>query len=113
MLYSVGCEYAMQALSRLAARVKPGEYCLLRDLLDGAALPGHFVGKIFQTLVREDILVSAKGRGGGFALCRSPEKTTPAIITTQNKIEKNHIPPIIEPCPLFIISIMSFTSLLT
>jgi Rrf2 family protein len=76
MLYSVGCEYAIQALSRLAGRVKPGEYCLLRDILDGADLPGHFVGKIFQTLVREDILVSAKGRGGGFALCRPPDKIT-------------------------------------
>jgi len=76
MLYSVGCEYAIQALSRLVGRVKPGEYCLLRDILDGADLPGHFVGKIFQTLVREDILVSAKGRGGGFALRKAPEKIT-------------------------------------
>ena len=76
MIYSVGCEYAIQALSRLAGRVKPGEYCLLRDILDGAELPGHFVGKIFQTLVREDILVSAKGRGGGFALRQPPEKIT-------------------------------------
>lgn len=76
MIYSVGCEYAIQALSRLAGCVKPGEYCLLRDILDGSDLPGHFVGKIFQMLVREDILVSAKGRGGGFALCKPPEKIT-------------------------------------
>lgn len=76
MLYSVGCEYAVQALSRLANLVPAGEYCLLRDILDGADLPGHFVGKIFQTLVREDILVSAKGRGGGFALRQPPAKIT-------------------------------------
>ncbi len=74
MIYSVGCEYGIRAMTRLAANVPAGQYLLLRDILDGTDLPQHFVGKIFQTLVREEILVSAKGRGGGFALRRAPEE---------------------------------------
>jgi Rrf2 family protein len=74
MIYSVGCEYGIRALTRLAANVPSGQYLLLRDILEGTTLPQHFVGKIFQTLVREELLVSAKGRGGGFALRRPGEE---------------------------------------
>jgi Rrf2 family iron-sulfur cluster assembly transcriptional regulator len=74
MIYSVGCEYGIRALTKLAAIVPAGQYSLLRDILNGSNLPQHFVGKIFQTLVRAEILVSAKGRGGGFALRRSPDE---------------------------------------
>ena len=73
MIYSVACEYGIRALTKLAASVPPGRFCLLRDIVDGADLPQHFVGKILQTLVRQEILTSAKGRGGGFALQRRPE----------------------------------------
>lgn len=76
MIYSVGCEYGIRALTKLAGEVPAGRFCLLRDILEGIDLPQHFVGKIFQTLVRAEILVSAKGRGGGFALKRSPNEIT-------------------------------------
>ena len=74
MLYSVGCEYALRALSRLAGRATVGQPLLLRDILNGVDAPPHFVAKIFQTLVKANILTSAKGRGGGFALRRPPEE---------------------------------------
>ena len=73
MIYSVGCEYGIRALTKLAGEVPAGRFCLLRDILEGTDLPQHFVGKRFQTLVRAEILVSAKGSGGGFALRRPPE----------------------------------------
>jgi Rrf2 family protein len=76
MIYSVGCEYGIRALTKLAGDVPAGRFCLLRDILEGIDLPQHFVGKIFQTLVRAEILVSAKGRGGGFALKRHPNEIT-------------------------------------
>ena len=76
MIYSVGCEYGIRALTKLAGEVPAGRFCLLRDILEDTNLPQHFVGKIFQTLVRADILVSAKGRGGGFALRRPPGEIT-------------------------------------
>ncbi|MCK6484315.1 MAG: Rrf2 family transcriptional regulator [Phycisphaerae bacterium] len=74
MIYSIGCEYAIRAMTYLAENTKPGEYCLLRTITNEHDLPQHFVGKIFQSLVRAGLLYSAKGRGGGFALRRSAEE---------------------------------------
>ena len=68
MIYSAGCEYAIRALTRLAKQTPAGGFCLLRQIVDQDRLPEHFVGKLLQTLVRAEILVSAKGRNGGFAL---------------------------------------------
>ena len=73
MIYSSACAYAIQAMARLAL-LRPDGYVLLEDICEGADLPRHFVAKIFQDLVRHGLLTSAKGRGGGFALGRKPEK---------------------------------------
>jgi len=75
MIYSNACAYAIRALTRLAM-VRPNGYVLLDELCEGTDLPRHFVAKIFQDLVRHDLLSSAKGRGGGFALARPPEEIT-------------------------------------
>ncbi|NJL30205.1 MAG: Rrf2 family transcriptional regulator [Phycisphaerales bacterium] len=69
MIYSNACAYAIRAMTRLAM-VRPDGYVLLDELCEGSDLPRHFVAKIFQDLVRKGLLVSAKGRGGGFALAR-------------------------------------------
>jgi len=71
MIYSNACRYAIRAMSRLAM-VRPDGYVLLDELCEGTDLPRHFVAKIFQDLVRKGLLLSAKGRGGGFALARPP-----------------------------------------
>lgn len=73
MIYSSACGYAIQAMTRLAM-LRPDGYVLLDELCDNSNLPRHFVAKIFQSLVREGLLLSAKGRGGGFALARSAEE---------------------------------------
>ena len=69
MIYSNACSYAIRAMTRLAM-VRPDGYVLLDELCEGSDLPRHFVAKIFQDLVRKGLLISAKGRGGGFALAR-------------------------------------------
>jgi len=76
MLYSTPCEYGVRALAQLAIQVPPGRFCQLRDICKAAGLPQHFVAKILPDLVRVDIVSSAKGRGGGFALRRPPESIT-------------------------------------
>lgn len=73
MIYSNACRYAIRAMSRLAM-LRPDGYVLLDELCQGTDLPRHFVAKIFQDLVRKGLLISAKGRGGGFALARKPAK---------------------------------------
>jgi Rrf2 family protein len=75
MLYSNACAYGIRALSRLAA-IRPDGYVLLDELCAGGDLPRHFVAKILQDLVRQGLLLSAKGRGGGFALARPAEQIT-------------------------------------
>lgn len=75
MIYSNACAYAIRAMARLAL-LRPDGYLLLDELCNGTDLPRHFVAKIFQDLVRRGLLVSAKGRGGGFALARKPASIT-------------------------------------
>jgi Rrf2 family protein len=71
VIYSNACAYAIRAMTHLAM-VRPDGYLLLEELCEGTDLPRHFIAKIFQDLVRKGLLVSAKGRGGGFALARPP-----------------------------------------
>jgi len=75
MIYSNACAYAIRAVARLAM-IKPDGYVRLDELCEGTDLPRHFVAKIFQDLVRRGLLTSAKGRRGGFALARKPQKIT-------------------------------------
>jgi Rrf2 family protein len=75
MIYSNACAYAIRALSHLAM-IRPDGYVLLDELCENTELPRHFVAKIFQDLVRHGLLLSAKGRGGGFALAHKPEAIT-------------------------------------
>lgn len=74
MIYSAGCEYGIRALMSIARQAPAGKFLLLRKIISANELPVQYVGKILQTLVRGGILLSAKGRGGGFALERPPEK---------------------------------------
>jgi Rrf2 family protein len=75
MIYSHACAYAIRAMSRLAA-LEPEGYVLLDHICEGTDLPKDFLAKVFQQLVRHGLLISAKGRGGGFALSRSASRIT-------------------------------------
>jgi len=69
MIFTNATEYAIRGIAELAGRSTGGNM-LLDQLVTGTNLPRDFMAKIFQKLVRGGILVSAKGRGGGFALAR-------------------------------------------
>lgn len=69
MMFSTTCTYALRAMCRLAM-IRDDGYASIHDICEGTDLPAHFVAKIFQDLTRAGLLVSAKGRGGGFALKR-------------------------------------------
>lgn len=79
MIFSSATEYAIRGLSELAARGIGGPGAgrvLLDDLVAGTDLPRDFLAKIFQRLARAGVLVSAKGRGGGFSLARPAHSIT-------------------------------------
>ncbi|MEM9414399.1 MAG: Rrf2 family transcriptional regulator [Planctomycetota bacterium] len=69
MIYSTTCAYAIRALCRLTI-INPEGYVRIQEICEGSSLPSYFVAKIFRDLVRAGLLVSAKGRGGGYALAR-------------------------------------------
>jgi Rrf2 family iron-sulfur cluster assembly transcriptional regulator len=72
-MLSTGCKYALQAVIKIAREAPPGGYCLTRTITAGTKLPPHYLGKLLQALVRGNVLLSSKGRGGGFAL-RKPAR---------------------------------------
>ena len=75
MIHSSACEYAIRALTYMAG-FEPGTRLLARNVAAHERVPGPFLGKIFQTLVRADLLASNKGPGGGFWLARDPASIT-------------------------------------
>lgn len=69
MIFSTPTAYAIRGLVELAARAG-NESLMLEELAVGTDLPRQFVRKLFAKLVRAEILVSTKGRSGGFRLAR-------------------------------------------
>ena len=75
MLLSRACEYALQALIHLAAAPK-AQYVLVRDIAEARHLSYPFLGKVVHTLVKNRLLESQKGRGGGLRLARPADQIT-------------------------------------
>ena len=73
MMYSTTCAYAIRAMCRLTV-IRPDGYVRVQEICEGSDLPAYFIAKIFRDLVRAGLLTSAKGRGGGYALARRPNK---------------------------------------
>jgi len=72
MIHSSACEYAIRAMTYVA-HFDAGTRLLARDISAHERIPGPFLGKIFQTLVRAGLLKSSKGPGGGFSLAKDPD----------------------------------------
>lgn len=75
MMYSTSCAYAIRAMCRLTAMHSDG-FVRVQEICEGSDLPAYFVAKICRDLARAELLISAKGRGGGFALARKPGQIT-------------------------------------
>lgn len=65
--------YALRALSVLAEREGA---CSAAALAEEAQVPEAFLLKIMQKLRTKKIVTGARGRSGGFALARAPQKIT-------------------------------------
>jgi len=69
MLVSQTSEYALRAMAWLAS-APPNEPVRASDLAEGSEIPLHYLSKILRRLVLADLLVSRKGKYGGFMLAR-------------------------------------------
>lgn len=92
MIFTNATEYAIRGLGELAGRSTGGNM-LLDQLVEGTDLPRDFMAKIFQKLVRGGILISAKGRGGGFAVARPAHQ-----ISLMQVVEAMEGPQLLDRC---------------
>jgi Rrf2 family protein len=67
-------DYAVRALCCIAEQKR--EVISADQLVKTLEMPRPFLRKILQTLNKEGLLNSSKGKGGGFALAVSPGKIT-------------------------------------
>ncbi len=72
-MLSQTCEYALRAATYIAHHDED-EPVLAKDIAENTNVPLKYLQKILRDLVRNGLLVSARGIGGGFRLSRQPAK---------------------------------------
>jgi Rrf2 family protein len=68
MILSKSCEYAIKATIYIAGKSRDGKKSGIIEISNKIGSPQYFTAKILQTLVKENVLQSAKGPSGGFYL---------------------------------------------
>ena len=71
-MLSVTSQYALRALSHLAAR--SGEAVLGRDLAEAVEIPANYLSKLMLTLRNAGLVTTARGAGGGYRLGKPAEE---------------------------------------
>ena len=73
VIFSKKCEYGLQAVLFLAAH-QDNKVIPVDDIAEKLNIPKEFVSKILQSLTNSGIVVSKKGKSGGFSLAQDPKK---------------------------------------
>lgn len=84
MLYSKSAEYAIQAMIYLAENEGKG-LAVVKSIAEAHNIPEHFLAKLVQTLTRNRLIRSYRGRTGGIELARPADKIT--MLQVVNAIE--------------------------
>jgi Rrf2 family protein len=72
VLFSRACEYAIRGLLEMSKKDAKKSWNV-QEVAAACEVPAPFLAKTLQLLVKAGILVSSKGRGGGFAFAKRPE----------------------------------------
>ncbi len=92
-MFSTTLEYALRAVTWLAAR--PGEGMTAGRIAEATQVPEDYLSKVLQQLVRGEVLLSQRGRHGGFQLARpAAEISMLAVVNAVEPIRR------IDTCPL-------------
>jgi Rrf2 family protein len=75
MFFSKSWNYAIRALIYLAEHRDEGQI-LSSDIAKEESIPGPFLVKILGTLATANIVISTRGRNGGFRLKQEPDQIT-------------------------------------
>ncbi len=65
-MLSLSCKTAIKAVIYLASKFKSGEKSGIKEIAEYIDASEHTVGKMLQTLVKENVINSFKGPTGGF-----------------------------------------------
>jgi Rrf2 family protein len=79
-MLSQKAKYALQALSYLSEQYSTGALLLIHQIADEKKIPTKFLEAILLELKKADILVSFRGRTGGYKLKDPPQKTSVAKV---------------------------------
>jgi len=72
-MISRSASYAIRALTWIAA-TSPEGWVLNREIAEALELPPQFLTKILRTLAEQRLLLSQRGKTGGFSLARPAER---------------------------------------
>ncbi len=75
MLYSKSAEYAIQAMIYLAENEAQGR-AMVSSIAEEYNIPKHFLAKLVQTLTKNHLIKSYRGRNGGIELARASADIT-------------------------------------
>ncbi|MEX2604392.1 MAG: Rrf2 family transcriptional regulator [Gracilimonas sp.] len=67
-MFSTSCHYGLQAMLYIAMYSSRDKNVGLTEIAENQEIPKHFLSKILQELVRNDLIESMKGPHGGFKL---------------------------------------------
>ena len=88
-MLSRASKYAILSTLFLAEHSSPGKKISVREIADRIEVPHAFLAKLFQQLVRSEVISSTKGPHGGFYLTEQNEnKTVCDIIENIDGLDK-------------------------
>ena len=77
-MLSLTCKTAIKAVIYLASKFESGDKAGIKEIAKSIDASEHTVGKLLQTLVKEEVINSVKGPNGGFYITEK-QKTQPII----------------------------------
>jgi Rrf2 family protein len=89
MMISYTCKTAVKAVVFLATKLERGEKTSLKEIAEYIGASEHTVGKMLQTLVKQDVIKSLKGPTGGFYI--SKEQIHQPLINIVEAIDGKNI----------------------
>ena len=75
MKISTKGRYALRVLIDLSER-NPNEFIPLTDIADKQGISEKYLESIVSVLIKNDYLISLRGKGGGYKLSRQPDEYT-------------------------------------
>lgn len=88
-MLSLTCKTAIKAVIYLASKFDSGERAGIKEIAEFIDASEHTVGKFLQTLVKEDVINSAKGPTGGFYMTAKQKKQP--IINIINAVDGTEV----------------------